>query len=150
MTMCDPWAQSPKGASFQQFIREYVAEMVVKYLTDDMISKPGYTMCSPTSHSSLTWELSRNAESCPRPLNQNLNFNKISSAVLEEALFCESKDQSVQHVILLSAVRLWDPEKRQSKSNASILPTNSPGHGPVTAPLPALLLNIKSWLCLWL
>ena len=37
---------------------------------------------------------------------KNLNFNKISSAVLEEALFCESKDQSVQHVILLSVVRL--------------------------------------------
>lgn len=104
--MCDRRAQSPKGASFQQFIREYVAEMFVKYLTDDMISKPGYSMCSPTRHSSLTWELSRNAESCPRPLNQNLNFNKISSAVLEEALFCESKGQSVQHVILMSVVRL--------------------------------------------
>ena len=57
---------------------QYVAEMVVKYLTDDMISKPGYTMCSPTSRSSLTWELSRNAESCPRPLNQNLNFSKTA------------------------------------------------------------------------
>ena len=102
-------------------------------------------MCSPRSHGSITWELSRNAESCPRPLNQKRHFNKISSPVLEEDLFPESKGQSVQHVILTSVVRLWDPEKKESKSNASILPTNSPSHGPITALLPALLLDIKTW-----